>query len=181
LVSLYDDFDVPAKEDGTPVWDRTTLAHDVLFSIRPDSTVLLEAPQRIERLVRFLDMTAKSGYVDVEPVITEIAALSGLDPDQVIKKPQPAGPEPPNISYRYNGEDLLNPVVLAILMKAGQAPTQEELQAAIALLAASQGAMPTPAPAGPAPADPAAPPDGQDMMPEFQMADRVNRRREPGA
>lgn len=82
-----------------------------------------------------LDMVGKSGYVNPEPIVREILMLKGVNPDEVMMKPQPKPEEPPNISYRFSGvQDLTNPVVLAMLVEKGQAPSPQALQAALKIL-----------------------------------------------
>lgn len=105
------------------------------FSILADSTVLLDVGQRVSRLNHFMNTYAKSGWIDVESVLQEIATLHGLDPAKVIRPPQPKPPVEPNISLRLTGvEDLLNPLALAFMIKSGQAPPQEMIEQAKALI-----------------------------------------------
>lgn len=131
------------------------------YSILADSTVLIDSNQRLDRLIQFINFGAKSGFVDVEPVMREIATLTGLDPNLVIKKPQPQPPAEPNVSLRLTGtEDLMNPIALAMLMKSGQAPPVELIEQAKQTIAQAvqqpappmppQGGMP-PGPGGPPP------------------------------
>jgi hypothetical protein len=153
------------------------------FAIRVDSTVLLDAQARIDQLMRFLNMTAQSGYINPKPVIEEIAELSGLDPAKVVIDPQPKPPQPVSISVG-GPEDISNPLFLATLMRTGQAPGPNDLQAAIQLIQAAmtanvpvlppiqegerrQVALPTPTP----------PPL---QFPEWEAAPRLDRRSEDG-
>jgi hypothetical protein len=138
--------------------------------------VLLDANQRIQRLIQFYNYAAPSGYVDPAPILKEIAALSGLDPS-IVRPPQGKAPEPLNVSIR-NSEDLMNPLMLALLMKTGQAPTPQELDAAKNLLLAA--AVP---PSMGGPTSPPAPPSGQAPLeppvgstPAWEMAPRINHR-----
>lgn len=112
---------------------------DLTFSIRVDSTVLLDAQARIDQLMRFLNMTAQSGFVNPKPVIEEIAELSGLDPAKVVVDPKPKPPEPIAISIG-GPEDISNPLFLAAMMRTQQAPSPEDLQAAIKLIEAAMTA-----------------------------------------
>lgn len=105
------------------------------FSILADSTVLLDAGQKLARLNQFVNTYAKSGWVNIEPVLQEIATLTGLDPSIVIQAPQPKPPVEPNISLRLTGvEDMLNPLALAFLIKSGQAPPADLIEQAKALI-----------------------------------------------
>lgn len=180
LMVLYSDFPTLTEQEKTQmsqIWDQKHVLHDLVLKIRPDSAVMIDSNARIERLMAFLNMTAKSGLVNIAPVIMEIAELSGLDPSKVMKQANPAPPAEPAISYRFAGkEDLYNPVVMAILMKSGQAPTPEELKAAIALLKSAQ--MPDellnqpsqPGAEGGAPQPSSAPPE------DYTLPDRVAKR-----
>lgn len=152
------------------------------YSILADSTVLLDANQKIKRLSDFISEFAKSGWVNIEPVLQEIATLSGLDPNVVIKPPQPKPPVEPNISIRLTGvEDLLNPLSLALLMKSGQAPSADLIEQAKQLIQKTveipqgmqmsnqplpPGGFPMLPASGPNPAGPASPgPNGAPPIP----------------
>jgi hypothetical protein len=105
------------------------------YSVLADATVLLDANQKIARLNSFLNTYAKTGWVNIQPVLQEIAQLSGLDPTAVVVPPQPKPPVEPNISLRLTGvEDLLNPLTLAFLMKSGQAPDVKLIEQAKTLI-----------------------------------------------
>ena len=118
------------------------------YSILADSTVLLDANQKIQRLTQFVNNYAKSGYVNLEPVMREIASLAGLDPNIVIQAPGPKPPVEPNISLRLTGlEDLLNPLSLAFLIKSGQAPPPQLIEQAKNLI--QQAVVPPQPPQGP--------------------------------
>lgn len=182
LLCLYEDT-AEFGEGFTPLISRA-----LNYSILADSTVLIDANQRLERLVNFINFAAKSGWVDVAPVLKEIATLSGLDPNVVIRPPQPKPPVEPNISLRLSGsEDLTNPLIYAMLLKSGQAPTSELIeQAKQAIL---QGLTPPPnAPQGPmagaqpmmSPAPPPAPPKVGDAHPNWEAMSRINKRANDG-
>lgn len=137
LMCLYDDFALPEQppDQRLQMWDKTRINHELIFDLRGDATVLLTADEQIDRLMRFINMAGPSQFVNPEPIIRELAALSGLDPDEVVVKPQPKKPDAPSISLRFTGtEDLRDPMVTALLMKADMAPGIAELKAAIALI-----------------------------------------------
>lgn len=136
------------------------LSKSLTYSILADSTVLLNATQRLKQLVDFVNFAAKSGFVDVEPVLKEIAALSGLNPNQVIRKPTPKDAQEPNISLRMTGgEDLMNPLMLAFMVNSGQAPSPEQIEQAKKLISMSIiPPQPVPQP------EPTMGPDGQPVQ-----------------
>lgn len=185
LMVLYSDFPILSDQDRAQMeqaWDRKHILHDLVLKIRPDSAVMIDSETRIARLLRFLNMTAKSGFINPLPVITEIAELSGLDPSEVIVQPQPHEKEP-NITYRMTGkDDLINPLVMALLVKENQAPSPQHLETAKQILAAAQVAPVAP-PQAPATAGPPMPqPPGSEPQPpmaahpDWQLPDRISKR-----
>ena len=152
LLALYGDFE-------TPGWDRTKVHPEFVFSILPDSTVILDANQKIERKMGVLNMLGKSGLINPEPLVMEIAELAGSDPTKLAKPPQQPPTEKIKISIS-SAEDLINPLMLALLMSTDQAPSPEHLEAAKKLLITSQ-LPPAPEP----PADPNAPPQDPNAPP----------------
>ena len=166
LMALYSDFPLLSDQEKQTMhgaWDDKHILHDLVMKIRPDSTIVLDSQARIQRLMQFLNMTAKSGYVNIEPIIAEIAELSGLDPAEVVIKPQPKPPEEPNVSYRFTGkEDVNDPLVLAMLLaNKKQLPTVEQIDQAKILLRASAMSIQEPAPGAPGqPAPPVGGPSG---------------------
>jgi hypothetical protein len=157
------------------------ISRNLAFSILADSTVLVDANQRLERLKDFLNFTAKSGWVDLQPVLREIAILSGLDPNSVIKPPQPPPPAEPNISLRLTGtEDMLNPLTLAMMIKSGQAPDSQTIEQAKQLIAQAVTPPPGMMPGGPAAQMMPVGPDGKPLMPG-QMALPTPQGLQPGA
>lgn len=166
-----------------PPMDVKQLSQQFDYWVLPDSTVMLDANQRADQLMDYIDMTGKSGFVNPAPIIEEITLLKGLDPAKVMMQPQPKPDEPPQLSYRFSGaQDLTNPIVLAMLMKEDKAPSPDELKAAIALLQAaglpvSMLPPPPPTPDGaPAPAGPEMPP--ADARPGWTAMPSVTKRSE---
>lgn len=169
---LYSDFPILSDQEKAAMqqaWDQTHVLHDLVFKILPDSQVVLDVNQRIKKLVDFLNITVKSGYVNPKPIITEIAELSGLDPALVVMDPQEQKDEP-NVSYRFSGkDDLQNPLVVAMLMIKGDMPNIQQIEQAKQLLLAAQTPAQPPAPAQ-APPDAGGPDGAPDASPPAEGA-----------
>jgi hypothetical protein len=171
-------------------WDRTRINQKFIADVRADSTVRLDAGALVEQLTSVLNVTAQSGFINPKPLIKRILDASGIDPEEVLTDPQPKGPEPPKISYSFKGEDMLNPVVLAIIGKS-QVLTPEELEAA-KQMAISMQTPPTPAPPQPPQGGGAPPgPGGTNVpvtnpelpekpFPSWEADTRLNKRRSEG-
>jgi hypothetical protein len=163
-----------------------SISQRLSYSILVDSTVLVDSKQRLEQLNGFLNTYAKSGYVNIEAVLKEIATLIGLDPTTTIAKPEPQSPEPPNISLRLTGgDDMMNPLLLAFMIKAGQAPEPELVEKAKSLIQAAvqmQGELPPPPPASVPPGGlpPAPPTNTGDAHPNLALLPAITKRAEDG-
>jgi hypothetical protein len=175
-LALYGTFDLP--DELGPM--RQQMANAFTYSVRVDSTVRLNAEQRIEQLTRALNLTAQSGYVNPKAVIAEIWELSGVDPAKVVIDPQPKAPEPVKVSIG-NAEDIINPVMLGALMRTGQAPGPDDIAAAIKLLQqAALGGVPLvpPQPASDGPQGDVEHPKGVNQ--DWETSPRIERRADDG-
>ncbi len=147
FISLFED---PAQfgEGFDP-----SICEKLEFSILADSTVLIDSQQRLQQLNNFVNTYAKSGWINVEPILKEIATLVGLDPNTVVTKPEPQAPPPPNISLRLTGgDDMMNPLLLAFMLQTGQAPNEQMIEKAKELIQkAVEMTGPMTPPAGPMP------------------------------
>lgn len=175
LLSIYED-PMSFGENFKPSVSRT-----LSYSILADSTVLLDSTQRIKRLVDFVNFSAKSGYLNVEPVLKEIATLTGLDPNVVIQPPPPKPPAEPNVSLRLTGaEDMMNPLLLAFMMKAGLAPDPKMIEQAKQLIQVSVVPPPgTIMPTSPQPGEVG--PDGAPVEPDPMSQVPIPIAPQPGA
>lgn len=192
LLALYGDFEIPeiTPEDKARLgsWDRTKLSTEYVFGIRKDSTVLLDAQQRLDRIRKFKNENAGSGYVNIEELLREEAELSMLDPDKIIKQPQPKGLDPANVSLRISGaQDLQDPMVVAVLSLMGLLPNPQQIKIAQeAIMLANPQGVPTPPPPDVKPPDGEAspqaeqPPNPADGQEGWDMMSRINTRRAPG-
>jgi hypothetical protein len=187
LVALYGRFPTltpQEKQQMEQAWNRKQILHDLVLKILPDSTVLLDTQAMIDRDMQLLNMTAKSGYVNVQPLIAEIIELCGKDPSQLLKPPPQPEPKPPDMSYSFSGkDDLNNPVVMALLVENKLAPSPQSVEVAKKILMAA--AMPAPPPmpqqmlppgpqgqAGP-PQPPGEVPAPPEAHPNWEMASKI--------
>jgi hypothetical protein len=176
LIALYDNFQALDEQAMARLgeWDPKAIAGEFVYYIRPDSTVLLDANQRIEKLMTLLNLVGKSGFINPKPLIEEIVALHDVDPATIMIDPQAPKEEGPKMSYSFKGEDLINPMAVAILIENGMAPTADSLEAAMKMIAVSQGPDPLPPaepPMGGPPMEGEMPPDGAPVDPATQMGD----------
>ena len=175
-LALYGTFDLPDQVGVA----REALATGFSYSVRADSTVRKDAQQRIDQLKEFFNLTFQTGYINPKPIVQEWAELMAL-PDDVVIDPTPKPPDPVKVSVS-NAVDLRDPMFLSLLMRTHQAPTPEELAAAMKLEASVR--MAAPPPVAPGQGDPNAPP-GEVERPDVQNADigtapRIERRAEDG-
>lgn len=197
---LYSDFSILSDEERQAMeqaWDNKRITKDLVFKILPDTQVVLDSNARIEKLTNFLNITAKSGFINPKPIITEICELSGIDPADVVVDPQPPPPEPP-FKFSFSGkDDITNVMVLSMVISKGEVPTMEQIEEAKQILIAAgspaqppqmpeeqpQGSLPAgqeggePPPPGEPPAGPTPIPEGgSDAFEDWHTADKIAKR-----
>jgi hypothetical protein len=119
-------------------WDRTKIPGDYVMEISPDAAQRVDIQQRRNDLQKLYTLARQDPYINPEMILREWVVTLGMDPSQVVVKPQKKD-EPPAISYRFSGEDLMNPFVIAVLQKTGTEITPEDIKAAKKLIIDSTG------------------------------------------
>lgn len=147
-------------------WDRHAIPGEYVFEIAPDAAQRIDVNKRLADLMKLYTLARQDAAVNPLPFLREIFALNGFNADDVVREPAPQ-PEKPTIGYSFKGEDLSNPMVIALLQKSGINLTPEDIMAAKRMVVDVAGEVVAPvpgAPAGapgapPAPATPAAHPE----------------------
>lgn len=123
------------------------------FDFLTDSSDRVDITARQATLQKMYNLMANSPNTRRIELEKEIWRTNGLDPAKfVVEQPPAPPPEKPNVSYRFNGADLLNPMAVAILQKSGTPVTPEDIKAAVLMIRdATQlmsGVQPLPPPPG---------------------------------
>jgi hypothetical protein len=111
-------------------WDRTHIQGKFAFAAKPDSALRLDADVERRQSLAIYNLLGKDPNVNRVELLKTVLLRHNIDPSKiVVPTPPPAPhPEPPKIALSFKGDDLGNPMVLAILQQVGiQLPTQEEL------------------------------------------------------
>ncbi len=142
------------------------LLGEFMFDFMADSSDRVDKETRQMNVLKVYNLLANSDNVERRELERDIVELHGLDSSRIIRKKAPEkAPEPPNISFRFSGEDMLNPMVVSLIMESyGGAFTPEKIKAASMMIqdAVSQVSFKQaqPQPGAPAPAGPPGPPTG---------------------
>src|SRR5262245_25513531 len=102
------------------------------YTIKPDSAIRMDAAADRAQFLQFVNFFAKHPFMNQQELAIVGCRKFGFDPAKLIKPPQPSGPPPPNVSFRFSGEDLVGPqapMVLEIMMQAGYKVSQGAMQA----------------------------------------------------
>lgn len=131
--------------------NQDTLAGEYAFDIKADSSERVDLTTRQANIVKVYNLLANSPSVNRSALEREIIELHGLDPKKIEAEPKEPAPDKPNVSYRFGGEDLLNPLAVAILQKSGVNITPDEIKAAAlmvkdAIAQMREAQLPPPAP-----------------------------------
>jgi hypothetical protein len=140
--------------------DKSLLAGSFAFDFLADSSDRVDIGTKLQNAIKIYNLMANSPGINRVALEKEIVELHGFDPAKIVVKPPPPKDEPPNVTYRFSGEDLLNPMAAALLLKTGQINQQDILAAARMIQDAMKQIQTLQAlkPAAPGGAQPAGPP-----------------------
>ena len=146
-------------QDGARLWatwDKTTIAGRYAYDIKPDSGLDIDEATVRSQALQTYNMIGKDPLVDRNYLLSELAPALHLDPQRLKKPPAPPQPEKPSIGFSFKGEDLLNPMAVAIMLQGGIQITPDLIQQAHTLIQTGTG-IPAP-PISPQPGIPGMPP-----------------------
>lgn len=87
-------------------WDKSMIQGRYAFSIKPDSSVRVNAAEERELQLRFNNLTANNPYFNQIENARELAKKFNMDPNRVTQQPPPPPPEKPKVSVSIKGDDL---------------------------------------------------------------------------
>lgn len=157
--------------------DRAMLAGEFSFDFLADSSDRVDIDTRRGNALALYNLLSNSPGINRQALEREIVELHGFDPTKIIGKPPEPAPEKPNVSYRFSGEDMLNPIAVAVLLKTGEI-MPEDIKAAATLIqdAIKQAQSPQTLPnaqGGPGPG-PGAPPKVEPPKPAERILKRLD-------
>lgn len=128
-------------------WDKKTIAGRFLYNIQPDSGARVDEAVERDHALKTYEMLRKDPLVNPQTLLRKIAPALRMSPNELIKPAEPPQPEKPNLSYRFGGTDLANPIAVAIMLMTEQI-SEEDIQAAQKLIQAAgmPVVMPNPTP-----------------------------------
>lgn len=147
-------------------WDKDTTAGEFVFDIVPDSADRIDPAVRQERILKLYNLAANDPTINRSALTRQLVESFGMDPALVLREPPEQKEEKPNVSYRFGGDDMINPMAVALMLKANPDLGPQQIDAAVMMIKDSilkmQG-VPVPPPAGPG--GPGAPPMPQEQPP----------------
>jgi hypothetical protein len=155
-------------EDGATELVTLDAAHraaDFTFSYLTDSSERIDKGARFQNLLKMYNLMANSPNTRRIEIEKELWRLSGFDPQRfVVPKPPSPMPDKPNVSYRFGGADLVNPLAVAVMLATGIQISPDEITAAALMIRdATQkmsGVQALPPPPGPGAGSSLPPPPG---------------------
>lgn len=149
----------PDRARQLVAWNRRTIAGEFVYSARTNSQLRLDVAQERLDTRNAYQLLANDPYVNRQKLVEKIAETHDLDATEFLVQPPPKQPEPPNVSFRFSGDDLnpLNPsfpIVLQVLAAGGfQVPPevidQAKVQAAMMMATGGTPNVPTASPSPP--------------------------------
>ncbi len=95
------------------------LQGEFLFDFVIDSSDYVDVTTRQNNLLKLYNLAANDPNIDRKSLLHDLVLSHGLDPNKHLLKETPEkAPEKPNVSFRFSGEDLLNPMAVALMLQA---------------------------------------------------------------
>lgn len=142
----------------------TATPGEYFFKTKPDSQLKLDAQQERSESLNLYKLLRQDPLINPTALVGAVLEKHGIDPTKVFAPPQPPKKEGPKVAYSFKGEDLLNPIAVALIQKGDTPLTPEDIAAAKALIGdvtdGLVGTPPTGAAGGAPPAAGGPPPTG---------------------
>jgi hypothetical protein len=100
-------------------WDKTKIAGDFVYSVKPDSAQKVDANVDRKMQLDLYQLTANDPFVNRGELTRGILESFNKDPGRTMQQPPQAAPDKPKINLSFKGEDLDNPMVISLLQQSG--------------------------------------------------------------
>jgi hypothetical protein len=118
-------------------FDRERVPGKYTFSARPDAATRVDMGQKKAEALNRYKLMRRDELVNPQRLIADIFEASDVDPTEgFAPPPQPTPPVPKQPSFSFKGEDLVNPMVVAIVQRLMNIEAKE-IQAARLMMADS--------------------------------------------
>jgi hypothetical protein len=116
-------------------WDKDRIPGKFVFSARPDAATRVDVGQKRADSLNRYKLVRQDPLANGQKLLADVFEAHDVDPTEAFAPPQPpAEPQPKVPSFSFRGEDLVNPMVVALIQKVTPI-TAKELQAARILMA----------------------------------------------
>lgn len=112
-------------------WDKTKIQGRYAWSAKPDSQLRIDAAADRKYALDFINYTIKSPYINQQYAMEWLARKFGVDPQKVLKQPDPPQPETPSVTWSIKMEDFYGPaaaIAVQLAKSAGVVIPPEVLQ-----------------------------------------------------
>jgi hypothetical protein len=140
------------------------------FDFVADSSDRVDPLAKQDKILKVWNLAAQAPEANRPALLAELLQTFGLDPTKLLAPPPPPPPPPPPVlRFSFSGQDMVNPIAVAAMLKSGFQIGPDDIAAASKMIHDAvgqlQGTAPPPAPsAQPAgPGGPAVPPNGGPM------------------
>ena len=115
-------------------WSASAIAGDFLFEVKPDAAQRIDMSQKRQEKLAVYKIGRRDSLINPAPLVADLMETFGYDPTEIMAPPQPPPPDKGNFRFSFKGEDMTNPIVLAIVLKGDPQITPNDIEAAKQLL-----------------------------------------------
>jgi hypothetical protein len=117
-IEQYVPFTKLGGEKVLEAFDRERVPGKYVFSARPDAATRVDVSQKKTEANNRYKVMRRDELVNPQRLIADVFEASDVDPTEGFAQPQPpAPPVPKQPTFSFKGEDLVNPMVVAIIQE----------------------------------------------------------------
>jgi len=126
-------------------WNNSKVRGDYAFEAKPDAAIKIDVGQKRVESLNVYKLLRRDPLANGQEILKDVLEWHGFDLSKAMVPPAPPPPKPATLRYTFKGEDLTNPVVVALVQANSEKPlTPQDLAAAKKLM--SDAGIPVMAP-----------------------------------
>jgi hypothetical protein len=129
-IPKYVPFGAPGQEQSLALWTSKQVPGKYLFSARPDGAVDIDASQKRADSLNRYKLLRRDERCNPDELLLDVIESHGMSHKVLLPPAQPEAPKPKPPTFSLNGDDLANPLAVALIMEAIPSITPDKIKAA---------------------------------------------------
>lgn len=125
-IEKFAPFTTPEGTQELLAWDRTKVPGKYVYQARPDAAVRVDVGQKRNEVINKYKLLRQDPLVNPQGLLREVFDAFDSDPQALTAPPkEPDKPMPKPATFSFKGDDLANPMAVALIQKVTPISPQE--------------------------------------------------------